>query len=170
MSDIRVRAATPGDLNAVLELLAALGDLQDDWRVFPPRAELRDEVAAIYRRSVKSRDEEDLVVVALADGEVVGTAFGHVITPSSFSDEPALELSGVMVRPSHRGLGAGRALTREIARFARRRGIRMVTLKTFAQNEPALRFWEAMGFRPRMVQMVAPADRLAGETGGRTHT
>ena len=163
MSEVRVRPATAGDLPSVFELLAELTDLQSDWRVFPPRAAIQEEVAATYRHAVEDPEGEDLLVVVEADGAVVGTAFGHVVVPSSFSDEPALELSSVVVRPSHRGRGAGRALAREIARFARRRGIRMVTLKTFAQNEPALRFWQAIGFRPRMVQMVAPADLLARE-------
>ena len=38
----------------------------------------------------------------------------------------------------------------------------MLTLKTFAQNEPALRFWEGLGFSHRMVQLVAPVDRVGG--------
>ena len=36
-----------------------------------------------------------------------------------------------------------------------------VVLKTYSQNEEALRFWSALGFRPRYVQMTAPADELA---------
>ena len=67
----------------------------------------------------------------------------------------------MVVRSSHRGRGIGTALSREVATFARRRGIRIVTLKTFAQNESALRFWKSVGFLPRMVQMYAPAERLA---------
>lgn len=160
-----MRPATEEDLPAVLELVDELNVLQRDWRVFPARPDLREEVAARYRRAVADPDGEGLLVVAEKAGTVVGTAFGHVVVPSSFSDEPALELSAVVVRPSHRGLGVGMALTREVGRFARRRGIRIVTLKTFAQNDPALRFWRRIGFVPRMVQMYAPAEQVAGLQG-----
>ncbi len=49
----------------------------------------------------------------------------------------------------------------EIGRFARRRGIRLVFVKTFSANTDALRFWEGLGFQPRGVQLVA----LAGSLG-----
>jgi len=58
--------------------------------------------------------------------------------------------------------GVGRALATEIGLFARRQGIRRVVIKTFARNESALAFWQRIGFRPRMVQMVADARRLSG--------
>jgi len=157
----RVRRATPEDLPAVLELVDELDRFQHEWRVFPPRSRLRENIAERYEKAVASPDGEDLLVVAEDEGKIVGTAFGHSVIPSSFSDEAALELSAVVVRPSHRGRGIGAALSREVARFAVARGIRIVVLKTFAQNESALRFWQGVGFLPRMVQMYAPAEDLA---------
>jgi GNAT superfamily N-acetyltransferase len=118
-----------------------------------------------YRRAILDPDGDDLLLVAEEGGIVVGTAFGHVVVPSAVSDEPAVELGGIIVRPSHRERGIGLALAEQVARFARKRGIRIVTLKTFAANEPALRFWERIGFAPRMVQMYAPAERLDGMDG-----
>ena len=37
-----------------------------------------------------------------------------------------------------------------------------MVIKTFARNESALAFWQRIGFRRRMVQMVADARRLSG--------
>jgi hypothetical protein len=68
--------------------------------------------------------------------------------PSRFSDERALEISGVVVRAGHRGRGVGRALVREAARFASTHAVRWVTLKTFAPNEESMAFWEGLGFTP----------------------
>jgi ribosomal protein S18 acetylase RimI-like enzyme len=73
-----------------------------------------------------------------------------------------------VVRPSHRGRGVGAALATEVARFARERGVRHLDLRVFAANDQAVAFWARMGFRPRIVQMVATADpeERASETGG----
>jgi GNAT superfamily N-acetyltransferase len=77
------------------------------------------------------------------------------------SDELAAELSNVIVRPDAWERGVGRALVAEIGRWATGRGVRRVMIKTYAQNEEALRFWEAIGFEPRFVQMTARAEDLA---------
>ena len=156
-----MRPAGAADIPEVLAMLRALGNLQGPWRLFRPRAALQAETADRYRRAVATPGGDALLLVAESDGLIVGTAFGQVAEPSSLSDEVAVELSGVFVRPSHRGRRVGAALTREVARFARRRGIDVVVLKTFAENDGALRFWERVGFRARAVQMVASAERLA---------
>jgi GNAT superfamily N-acetyltransferase len=54
--------------------------------------------------------------VATETAEIVGTAHAHIEVASSVSEEPAVELSGVFVRPDHRGRGIARALTVEAAR------------------------------------------------------
>ena len=164
MGEIEVRRAGRADLPTILELIEQLDRLQRPWRVFPLRPDFGEELAARYRSALD--DSGEVVLVATDANEVVGTAYGHVTAPSTVSDEPALELSGVMVRPSHRGRGIGRILTKSAARFAREAGVRMVTVKIFAQNEEAVRFWEALGFEHRMLQMVAPAESLDSPSVG----
>jgi GNAT superfamily N-acetyltransferase len=75
--------------------------------------------------------------------------------PSRFSNERALEISGLVVRAGHRGQGAGRALVEEAARFAEERGVTWIELKTFWPNKTSMEFWQALGFNPRVVQLVA---------------
>src|SRR4029077_19822815 len=101
----------PGDRRAVAELLSELNRLQEPWRVFTPRAGLEREQAGRYAADPAAADPDTMHLVAVdEDGEVVGTLFAHVETPSSFSDQRAVELSNVAVRPDRRGRGAGRAL------------------------------------------------------------
>ena len=154
-----VRRATPGDLPAVMEMFDELADLQEDWRVFTPRAGLRAEMRRRYDADLA--DPDAVLVVAERAGEIVGMAAGHVLRPSSFSDELAVELGSVFVCPDQRERGVAGALAAEVARFARERGVQLVTLKTFARNEEALAAWRKLGFEPRMVQMTAPVDRLS---------
>jgi ribosomal protein S18 acetylase RimI-like enzyme len=145
-----------------MTLFRELADVQKDWRVFPPRPTLIADTESKYSAAIE--DPNALLVVAEVEespgrgpATVVGMALGQVHRPSSFSDQLAVELSGVVVRPAFRGRGIGRALAEEIRRFAYRRGAAYVTLKSFAQNEVASSFWEKVGFAPRVIQMVAPA-------------
>jgi ribosomal protein S18 acetylase RimI-like enzyme len=151
-----VRAARPDDLPVIMSLFGELTDLHRDWRVFAPRPTLVADMEARYQAAMEDPDAL-LVVAEDGEGEVIGMALGHLHRPSTFSDEVAVELSSVVVRSAHRRRGVGRALADEVRRFAKRRGARYVTLKSFAQSEGAVSFWERVGFAPRVIQMVAPA-------------
>ena len=156
-----VRPAEPGDLPGLMELFGELERMQRDWRVFPLRPTFRQETEASFRSSLA--DPNAVLLIALDGERVVGGARGHVHKPSSFSDELAVELSSVVVCPSHRNRGIGRTLVGAVARFAAERGFRRVKLKTFAQNLHALEYWEGLGFRARIIQMTAEALALAGD-------
>ncbi|TMK30927.1 MAG: GNAT family N-acetyltransferase [Actinobacteria bacterium] len=149
---MKVRQATPEDVPALVALFQELDRMQSDWRVFTPRPGFYDEVGAKYQEAMKT--ENAVVLVAEDEGEIVGMAYGEVRIPSRFSDERALELSGVVVRTGYRGRGVGRALVQEAARFAGEMGVEWVELKTFAPNQGAMAFWEGLGFTPRVVQMT----------------
>jgi ribosomal protein S18 acetylase RimI-like enzyme len=149
---VKVRQATPEDVPALVALFQELDRMQSDWRVFTPRPGFYDEVGAKYQEAMKT--ENAVVLVAEDEGEIVGMAYGEVRIPSRFSDERALELSGVVVRTGYRGRGVGRALVQEAARFAGEMGVEWVELKTFAPNQGAMAFWEGLGFTPRVVQMT----------------
>jgi GNAT superfamily N-acetyltransferase len=149
---VKVRQATPEDVPALVALFQELDRMQSDWRVFTPRPGFYDEVGLKYREAMNT--ENAVVLVAEDEGEIVGMAYGEVRIPSRFSDERALELSGVVVRTGYRGRGVGRALVQEAARFAGELGVEWVELKTFAPNQGAMAFWEGLGFTPRVVQMT----------------
>jgi len=149
---VKVRQATPEDVPALVALFQELDRMQSDWRVFTPRPGFYDEVGAKYQEAMQT--ENAVVLVAEDEGEIVGMAYGEVRIPSRFSDERALELSGVVVRTGYRGRGVGRALVQEAARFAGETGVEWVELKTFAPNQGAMAFWEGLGFTPRVVQMT----------------
>lgn len=152
---MRVRQATPEDVPSLVALFQELERMQADWRVFTPRPGFYDEVGEKYRAALTNPDS--VVLVAEDDeGEVVGMAYGEAHVPSRFSDEQALEVSGLVVRAGYRGRGVGQRLVWEAARFARTRGIEWIELKTFAPNQGAMAFWEGLGFTPRIVQLTSP--------------
>jgi GNAT superfamily N-acetyltransferase len=161
---VTLRRAQERDLPSCMEMFDELNRLQAPWRVFRPRNGLPREMERNYHASLL--DPDAVLLVAEANGQLVGMAAGHVHRPSTFSTEVAVELSSVYVRPSHRRQGLARALTAEVARFARSRGVARITLKTFAQNEEAVEAWARIGFEPRALQMTAPAELLDGSGAG----
>jgi GNAT superfamily N-acetyltransferase len=156
---VKVRQATPEDVPSLVALFQELDRMQADWRVFTPRPGFYDEVGERYREAMNNPDAVVLVVVD-DEGEVVGMSYGEARTPSRFSDERALELSGVVVRAGYRGRGVGRELVHEAARFAAERGVAWIELKTFAPNRGAMEFWEDLGFTPRVVQLTSDVREL----------
>jgi GNAT superfamily N-acetyltransferase len=156
---VKVRQAMPEDVPALVAMFQELDRMQADWRVFTPRPGFFDEVGEKYREAMNN---PDAVVLLVEDdeGEAVGMAYGEARTPSRFSDERALELSGVVVRAGYRGRGVGRELVQEAARFAGERGIAWIELKSFSPNRGAMEFWENLGFEPRVIQLTTPTRDL----------
>jgi ribosomal protein S18 acetylase RimI-like enzyme len=155
---VKVRQATPEDVPALVALFQELDRMQSDWRVFTPRPGFYDQVGAKYRQAMGTEDA--VVIVAEDEDEIVGMAYGEVRIPSRFSDERALELSGVVVRAGYRGRGVGRELVKEAAAFAGEKKIEWIELKTFAPNQGAMAFWEGLGFTPRVVQLTSSTEAL----------
>jgi ribosomal protein S18 acetylase RimI-like enzyme len=85
--------------------------------------------------------------VALVDGVATGFAVLAVRGARGW-------IGGMGVAPEARGHGLGAALMREVLAEARRLGLRSVDLECLTQNAPALRIYEALGFRrTRMLEV-----------------
>ena len=85
------------------------------------------------------------VLVGLVDGRVAGYATLAPATPLP-SGAHVLTLNGVAVEQQARRAGVGRALVAAAAAEARARGARRLTLRVLADNEPARRLYESLGF------------------------
>lgn len=100
-------------------------------------------------------DEEDCVAfVAEEDGRVVGYLYGLVYELPGMLYRPVARLDALYVQEAHRGKGAGKALCR--AALAAERGAVKMELKVFCRNAPALRLYEALGFRETKKYMERP--------------
>lgn len=80
-------------------------------------------------------------------------------TFSTFTGRRSLWLEDLFVRPEHRGAGIGRALLAQLAALACERGCARFEWAVLDWNEPALRFYEALGAR------VLPDWRICRMTG-----
>lgn len=97
------------------------------------------------------------VLIARLDEKPVGLAlFFH--TYSTFLAQPGLYLEDIFVLPEYRGVGAGTALLRAVARIARDRNCGRLEWSVLDWNQPAIDFYEKVG------AMVLPEWRICRMT------
>lgn len=139
---LRIRLAQDADLPAIVALLAddVLGAAREDPRL-PLAPGYRAAFAAI------AADPNQMLVVAEADGAVVGTLQITFIPGLSYRGAWVGQIEGVRVAAARRGQGLGRQLIRWAIATCRARGCRLVQLSTNMARHDAHRFYEALGFR-----------------------
>jgi ribosomal protein S18 acetylase RimI-like enzyme len=112
------------------------------------------EGAAYYQDLVE--DDDALCLLARADG---GAAAGHLIgrllpaTPLRPGAVRAV-LESMRVAPERRREGVGEELVAAFVAWARKRGASELAVQAYAQNDGALAFYRAQGFRPFEVRLV----------------
>jgi len=139
----RVRAATPVDVPALLDLmreLAAFEHYRDSFGV--TQAELR-------RRGfpVAGEPEFHAVVAETPAGGLAGYAVYHLL-PFTYDLKPTLVLKELFVRLPDRSAGLGTALLDQVLREARRRGCRQIRWAVLPGNDRAKAFYRRWGGAP----------------------
>ncbi len=138
MNDLRVRAATPGDAQAI----AAIYNQGIEDRCATFETDLRS--AADIRAVLRERGERYPTVVVVRNDRVVAWA-----AASMYSSRPCYagvaEFS-VYVERSARGTGAGRAAMEGLLRAAEACGLWKLVSKVFPENAASLALLEKVGF------------------------
>lgn len=83
-------------------------------------------------------------LICRREGRPIGFAL-YFFTYSTFRGEPSLYLEDLFVLPEERGIGAGKALLRALARIAVRRGCGRMEWTVLDWNVPSIRFYKALG-------------------------
>jgi len=87
------------------------------------------------------------VLLAFENESPVGFAV-YFYSFSTWLGRPGLYLEDLFVKPEKRGKGYGRALLVELAKIARDRGCGRMEWAVLDWNEPAIKFYRALGARP----------------------
>jgi len=87
------------------------------------------------------------VLLAFEEDSPVGFAV-YFYNFSTWLGRPGLSLEDLFVKPEQRGKGYGRALLVELAKIARDRGCGRMEWAVLNWNEPAIKFYQALGARP----------------------
>jgi len=139
-SDFKIRPARVDDVPIILQLIRDLATYE--------RAP--DDVVATEEQLVEVLfGERPVAEVLLAyEGESpVGFAV-YFYNFSTWLGRPGLYLEDLFVRPDKRGKGYGRALLVELAKIARDRECGRMEWAVLNWNEPAIKFYRALGAKP----------------------
>jgi RimJ/RimL family protein N-acetyltransferase len=142
--DIQVRRIRPDEGPLLRELrLRSLADAPDAFGQSAADAAARpaDEWRQVARITSDGDRRAWLFAVDLdANEEVVGLVNGRRRPPGT------LMLFSMWVAPAHRRTGVGRELIGSLEEWARGWGVERTVLWVFGGNEPAIRFYERLGF------------------------
>jgi RimJ/RimL family protein N-acetyltransferase len=137
-----IRRADPADADALVALAERVASEPEGWLI-TRRAwrSARDERR--YLRGVRPGVDAAVFVAEAPTREIVGRlSVARDLHPAS---RHVADL-GLMVAPSHRRRGIGRALLEEAVEWARSVGVSKLELHVFPHNEPALALYEQFGF------------------------
>ncbi len=155
MVEVNVRPAQPDDLDAVARLWESLVEYHRQLDAdLPPAA---PQGARRYARQLLDRLDDPMtrVLVADADGEVVGYVLGVVVdlAPQMFQQEASGFLADIYVDQSYRRQGVGRALVETLIAWFAQRGLHYYEWHVAARNQESLAFWRSLGGREVMLRM-----------------
>ena len=113
------------------DLFAAVAQERDGIATEPP--------VDVEQRSVQFAASSAASIVAVADGQIIGTL--HVeVSRFGFGE------LGMLVEPGWRGRGAGSALLRAAIERARGQGLHKLCLEVFPHNAAAIAMYRKAGF------------------------
>jgi len=136
---MRIRAYENRDEEAVINLWTTV--LFDPAPHNDPRLSLRRKLLV----------DRDLLLIAEAEGEVVGTVMGGY-------DGHRGWIYSVAVDPARRRQGTGTALIRRMESLLKERGCLKINLQVRARNAGIIPFYESLGFR--VEELVSLGKRL----------
>jgi len=140
LESFQIRPAQLEDVPIILELICALAT----YERAPNEVTATEEqlVDVLFRERPAAE-----VLLAFEGKSPVGFAvFFHNF--STWLGRPGLYLEDLFVKPEKRGKGYGRALLVELAKAARDRGCGRMEWAVLDWNEPAIKFYRALGAKP----------------------
>jgi GNAT superfamily N-acetyltransferase len=149
---LRIRRGTARDAAVILRLIRGLAE-------YEKLAHEVDATLARVRRHGFGRRRYFETLICSRGRTPVGFAL-YFFTYSTFLARPSIWLEDLFVVPEARGHGAGKALLRELARIALRRGCGRMEWTVLDWNTPSIRFYESLGAKLRKDWILT---RLTGE-------
>jgi GNAT superfamily N-acetyltransferase len=140
LTDFRIRPARVGDVRTILQLIRDLATYE--------RAP--DEVTATEEQlaDVLFGERPAAEVLLAFEGQSPAGFAVYFYNFSTWLGRPGLYLEDLFVKPEKRGKGYGRALLVELAKIARDRSCGRMEWAVLDWNEPAIKFYRALGAKP----------------------
>ena len=125
--------------------------MMEDHQSFDSRFQLdarADEEFEEYFSTILGSYSNAIFVATGADSVVGYTIVAEMENPAVFELKKYGFLCEISVDPGFAGRGVGRILFDRARRWFKRRGLEVIQLNVSRKNEPGLRFYSQLGFRP----------------------
>lgn len=145
---VQYRLATRTDIPAIVRMLA-----EDDLGAQRERNEMPLPQAYYDAFEAIDRDPNNELIVAEADGEVIGTLHLMILPSISYQGQTRAQVESVRVVQHLRGQGIGAEMMKWAMERARQRGCHLMQLTSHKSREDAHRFYERLGFTKSHIGM-----------------
>jgi ribosomal protein S18 acetylase RimI-like enzyme len=148
----QVRAATPADIDQIIELLPRLAafDLPPERN---PEHLWRGDAELLQVWGTGVLPHCFVHVAAGPDGALLGAAIAQ-LREELLSHAPSAHLEILVVHGDAEGQGIGRALVESIETIVREHGAKSLTLHTFSTNTRARGLYERLGFKGELIRYI----------------
>ena len=110
-----------------------------------------DEIKRYLEKKVKRGKTR--ILVAEENGEVVGVAVCEVMKWKTTTFQNLVYVHDLFVKEEHRGRGIGKALLKEVEKWARKMEANVVVVDVYTNN-PSLNFYRKLGFKEWVLKLV----------------
>lgn len=141
MSTLNIRPATVDDAATIMRFITDLAIYEKaEHEVKASEADIRN--------SLFSTDSHSYGLICLLDDEPIGFAV-YFYNYSTWLGKRGLFLEDLYVSPQHRGVGAGKALFKYLAKLAVSKDCGRFEWNVLDWNQPAIDFYESTGAQPQ---------------------
>jgi GNAT superfamily N-acetyltransferase len=151
MDNLIIRRAASSDVERIVELGLLLQKHAEKsnslvWRI-------TEEGKKLIKQKVEADlvDSNVLVLLAEADGDVIGYVRGEVTRRSDHMPRTVGQVSLMYVVKQFRRKGVGRRMMEELCKFYNSNKTEDLTVRYIIGNKEAERFWTKLGFEPMIM-------------------
>jgi GNAT superfamily N-acetyltransferase len=107
-----------------------------------------------YDLAARIQDTNTAVVVAEANGKVVGSGSAIIKKGNSYNSFKEFAFLGFMyVDLAYRGNGVNKVIIEKLIEWANEKGLKEIRLQVYDDNTPAVRAYEKVGFKKILTEM-----------------
>lgn len=141
MASLTIRQARPKDVDQIMQFVIdlAIYEKEEDAVVATPEH---------FTNALFCDNPQAHCLIAEAGSKAIGFAV-YFYSFSTWLGQHGIYLEDLYVSPESRGLGAGKALLKQLAVIAVEKNLGRVEWSVLDWNEPSIKFYEAMGAKPK---------------------
>ena len=151
---MKIRSATPDDLDALFDLNKQINELH---HLYAPQAFVAPSEEDRTFLINMLADEERLFLVAEEGQQVLGFITATITQNETISfliKDPICRIGTIVVDKNQKSKGVGRALMTAVEQWARESGATQVRLEVMEFNHNAQQFYDKLGFVPNSRLMM----------------